>query len=257
MASDAENASIWWRHIAYVCVNIPSQHWYSHCLVSADGVYADSLAFSPQIPFTDAIMADTARLMWLDYLIFSLMLVISLGIGVYHACSGGKQRTTFEYLLGNRAMGIAPVAISLMVTYSSAVTLLGYPAEVYAHGPQWFVATAGTMAGCLGAMFLFLPVLYPLKLTSVNEVSRTADSFYILSLEKIADIFQTMFSKVFFLNEILCIWLTYVPSGLMDNTSALVWVKALCWIGKTSLSGPILTKFIERYMYMCKQALMN
>ena len=115
-------------------------------------------------------MGETARLMWLDYLIFSSMLVISVAIGIYHAFSGGKQRTTFEYLLGNRAMGLAPVAISLMVTQASALTLLGYPAEVYAYGPQWFIATIGSVLGSIGAAYLFLPVLYPLNLTSVNEV---------------------------------------------------------------------------------------
>ena len=142
-------------------------HW-----IDVDFHYYDlGITFSLQTLYTDATMAEIARLMWLDYLIFSSMLLISVGIGIYHACSGGKQRTTFEYLLGNRAMGIAPVAISLMVTYSSALTLLGYPAEVYAHGSQWFVATAGTMLGSIGAIYLFLPVLYPLKLTSVNEVS--------------------------------------------------------------------------------------
>ena len=115
-------------------------------------------------------MGDIAQLMWLDYLIFILMLAISLAIGIYHACSGGRQRTTFEYLLGNRAMGIAPVAISLMVTNASALTLLGLPAEVYAYGPQWFIATIGSVLGSIGAAYLFLPVLYPLQVTSVNEV---------------------------------------------------------------------------------------
>ena len=128
-------------------------------------------------------MGNTGQLMWLDFLIISLMLIVSLAIGIYHACSRGKQRTTSEYLLGNRAMSIIPVTISLMVTKSSPLTLLRYPAEVYAHGSQWFEATAGCIVGSIGALYLFLPVLYPLKLTSVNEVINVyrKDISYILS----------------------------------------------------------------------------
>ena len=46
-------------------------------------------------------MADTG-FAWYDYLIFIATLVVSLGIGLYFSFAGGKQRTTKEYLMGNR-----------------------------------------------------------------------------------------------------------------------------------------------------------
>ena len=68
-------------------------------------------------------------------------------------------------------MGIVPVAISLMVTQSSALTLLGMPAEIYAYGAQWFVALPAFTLGAIAGMYLFIPVFYPLEVTSINEVN--------------------------------------------------------------------------------------
>ena len=65
-----------------------------------------------------------------DYAVFGTTIAISLGIGVYYALSGGKQRTTSEYFVGNRKMAILPVAISLMVSFESSIMMLGTPAEV-------------------------------------------------------------------------------------------------------------------------------
>lgn len=49
-----------------------------------------------------------------DYVVFLLLLVIYAAIGIYHACTGGKQRTVDEFLLGNRKMNWIPVAFSLL-----------------------------------------------------------------------------------------------------------------------------------------------
>ena len=65
-----------------------------------------------------------------DYIIFVLTIAISIGIGIFHAVCGGKQRTTSEYFVGNRKMSILPVALSLMVSFESSITMLGTPAEV-------------------------------------------------------------------------------------------------------------------------------
>ncbi len=48
---------------------------------------------------------------WADYLIFTLTLVLSLLIGVYHAWRGAASSTS-EYLLGGKSMGIFPIAMS-------------------------------------------------------------------------------------------------------------------------------------------------
>lgn len=109
----------------------------------------------------------------LDWVVFGAMMAISLVIGVYYALTGDKQASTGEYLLGNRKMNIIPVTLSLMVSYISTITLLGYPTEMYSFGAQYWLCTIGVALGAFLACYVFVPVFYPLKLTSVNEVSGT------------------------------------------------------------------------------------
>ena len=56
---------------------------------------------------------------WYDWLIFAVTLAISMSIGIYYALTGGKQKTTREYLLANRSMGTFPVALSIYVSHIS------------------------------------------------------------------------------------------------------------------------------------------
>lgn len=51
-------------------------------------------------------------------------LVLSLFIGLYYGLIA-KQQTNDDMLLGGKSMGIAPIAASMLVTYLSAVTVLG------------------------------------------------------------------------------------------------------------------------------------
>ncbi len=49
------------------------------------------------------------------------MLVASLAIGVYAARTGGKQKTTREFLIGNRELTLLPVFVSFVMSYTSGV----------------------------------------------------------------------------------------------------------------------------------------
>lgn len=51
---------------------------------------------------------------WLDLTFFGLMLGSSTLIGVYFGFWGKKEDTPKEYLHGGKAMGIIPVAVSLV-----------------------------------------------------------------------------------------------------------------------------------------------
>ncbi|ELT87999.1 hypothetical protein CAPTEDRAFT_126424 [Capitella teleta] len=111
-----------------------------------------------------------AGLHWADYLIFCFFLLASLAIGVYHAFSGNKQRTTQEFIMADRNLKVVPTMLSLLVSYQSALMILGNSAEMYSYGTQqWFGLLFGYTFGILLAERLFVPWIFPLKLTSVYE----------------------------------------------------------------------------------------
>ena len=105
-----------------------------------------------------------------DYAIFALVLLVSLSIGFYHAFTGGKQRTTKEYLLANRQLKTVPVTLSILVSFFSGILVLGTPAEMYTRGTQLFMRTVGYCVACVLSSLLFVPLFFNLKVTSSFEV---------------------------------------------------------------------------------------
>ena len=77
-----------------------------------------------------------------DYVIMGAFLFISLSIGVYYGVIQ-KQRTTEEYLFGNRQMSLVPVAVSMLVTYQSAASVIGIPAEIYMYNTMMIYSFIG------------------------------------------------------------------------------------------------------------------
>ena len=75
-----------------------------------------------------------------------------------------------EYFLGDRRMPLIPIMVSATVSYMSTITLLGYPAEMFAFGAQYWLGCISLTLGVIVAAVLFVPVFYPLKITSINEV---------------------------------------------------------------------------------------
>ncbi|XP_064102937.1 sodium-coupled monocarboxylate transporter 1-like [Macrobrachium nipponense] len=104
-----------------------------------------------------------------DWIFFSLLLVVSLGIGIYSSVSGRGNHSTQEYLLGGRQMPVAPVAISLLGGVISAISILGLATEMYFFGTQLALNLVGFIFGTLVVQYVVLPVIYPLKIVSLNE----------------------------------------------------------------------------------------
>lgn len=105
-----------------------------------------------------------------DYVVIGFMLAVSACVGLYFRFTGGRQKTTNEFLMGGRNMGIAPVAFSLMATYMSAISVLGIPAETYLYGTQYCMWMLPMPIAAVLAAYGTLPVFYDLQVSTAYEV---------------------------------------------------------------------------------------
>ncbi|XP_047098036.1 sodium-coupled monocarboxylate transporter 1-like [Schistocerca piceifrons] len=103
-----------------------------------------------------------------DFVVFSAMLVGCSGIGVYFGFF--KIATTAEqYLLGGRRMAIIPVAVSLVASFVSGITLIGIPTELYLRGTQYAFMKVPILIAPVFVGFTYLPVFHELRITSTYE----------------------------------------------------------------------------------------
>lgn len=121
---------------------------------------------------------DNKFTLW-DYVVFAGLLAISSAIGLYYGCTGSKQSTTKEFLMAGRSMGVFPVALSLLASFMSAITLLGTPAEIAVYGTQYWMIWVSYLFVIPLANYLFISVFYQLQLTSVFEVGLSTIYFFI------------------------------------------------------------------------------
>ncbi|KAH0948285.1 hypothetical protein HN011_011329 [Eciton burchellii] len=103
-----------------------------------------------------------------DYVVIAILMVISSAIGIYYWFRD-RQKSTEEYFVANKSMRMIPVAIGLMVSYLSAVSLLGVSSENYIHGTQYAVINISYGIATPFVAYFYLPVLFKLNATSVFE----------------------------------------------------------------------------------------
>ncbi|XP_035709586.1 sodium-dependent multivitamin transporter [Folsomia candida] len=106
-------------------------------------------------------------------------------------------------------MGAIPVAASILVSYLSAITILGYPSEVYTYGSQVFLMTLLGIVTTPIAIFIFVKVMYDLKLTSAYKyLELRYDSVVVRWLGSLIFICQLLFISGIVL---------YAPSIVMET----------------------------------------
>ncbi|XP_069128957.1 sodium-coupled monocarboxylate transporter 2-like [Argopecten irradians] len=105
--------------------------------------------------------------MLVDYIVFVCFILISIGIGVYYGIVG--RSSSVEYHLGKRRIQTFPLILSMLVTSQSSILMLGIPTETYLYGGVVLWASAGLCLAFLIGARIVVPMLFPLKLTTVAE----------------------------------------------------------------------------------------
>jgi sodium-coupled monocarboxylate transporter 8/12 len=102
-----------------------------------------------------------------------VLLIVSAGIGIYYGfVKKNQNKSTADFLMAGRSMHTFPMAMSLIASFMSAVTLLGTPSETYLYGSMyWFIGVSYFIV-IPSAAYLYLPVFFNLNITSAYEVNR-------------------------------------------------------------------------------------
>lgn len=165
-----------------------------------------------------AVSGEVATFTVWDYLVIAAVLMVSTCIGIYYALAGGRQRTTKEFLLADRNMNPVPVALSLVASFISAITVLGTPAEVYRHNTMfWVICFAYISTGVITSR-TFMTIFYEYEITSTNEVRNLflIDQLINRSIDAVIpkSFINSFVYLLIFVHSFLCLFVHFTPPPL-------------------------------------------
>ncbi|CAL4117051.1 unnamed protein product, partial [Meganyctiphanes norvegica] len=159
-----------------------------------------------------SVSESTAAFLWQDYLVFGSMLAISAGIGIFFGIIDRKKQDTKEFLMAGKNMGTFPIAMSLVASFMSAITLLGTPSEVYKYGTLYWLIGFSYFLVMPAAAYLYLPVFVDLEVTSAYEYLEIRFHRYI----------RLLGSGVFILQMVLYMAIVvYAPALALEQVTGL------------------------------------
>uniref|UniRef100_A0A1Y1KD11 Sodium/solute symporter n=1 Tax=Photinus pyralis TaxID=7054 RepID=A0A1Y1KD11_PHOPY len=149
---------------------------------------------------------------WLDYIFFFGMLSLSALIGIYFGCCGPKQNSAKEYLLAGQTMNVLPVAMSLISSNISGITIMGAPADIYKYGANYIWSLISMVITSIACVYVYMPVFLDLQLVSTYQY---LEMRFDRKIRTLASILFTL--QVLLLNPILI----YVPALAFSQATGL------------------------------------
>ncbi|KAL0278354.1 UNVERIFIED_CONTAM: hypothetical protein PYX00_000192 [Menopon gallinae] len=151
------------------------------------------------------------RFVVVDYVVMAVMLIGCSLIGLYLALKGKRNAdAATEYLMGGRNMKVFPIALSLVASFISGITLLGNPTETYLYGTQYMFFPVSLFFVGFIAGYVYLPVFHDMEVASTYHY-----------LEKRYDKNVRLLGSLLFTIALIC-WLPiviYVPALAFNHVS--------------------------------------
>ncbi|CAN7979591.1 unnamed protein product, partial [Ixodes pacificus] len=107
-----------------------------------------------------------------EYIIFGILVISNLGLGLYFAFTIRRGKASLdEIFLANRQIRTAPLALSVLASTMSASGIVGTTAHYYAYGFHFIWSVGAKLLALPIVMYVVVPILYRLKITSIFQVS--------------------------------------------------------------------------------------
>ena len=193
-------------------------------------------------------MDIAANLHWVDYAVLIFVMCFTLTIGIFFAFRGARQRSTSEYFTGNRNLGFTSTVMSISVSFFSGIAMIGIPSEVYLYSGQFLWISFSQIIGAGFAAVFIVPIMYPLKLVSVNRYLENRFSTPVFKLTGTA--LNVIFS-VFYVA--ICTYTSAVVISLFTGWAIwkIIIVSSLVAILSTTIGGIKAVIWSDVFLFIC------
>uniref|UniRef100_H2YU23 Uncharacterized protein n=1 Tax=Ciona savignyi TaxID=51511 RepID=H2YU23_CIOSA len=113
-----------------------------------------------------------------DLVIFSASLIFSVLVGLYYAYKDRTNDSVNNYYFGGRKMSPIPIGLSMSVTFISALTIIGLPAEVYWYGLVNYCRITLYMGTTIYLPALALSAVTPINMNQAIAVTSAICTIY-------------------------------------------------------------------------------
>ncbi|EEC02333.1 sodium-dependent multivitamin transporter, putative, partial [Ixodes scapularis] len=104
-----------------------------------------------------------------EYAVFGFLVATIYGVGFFVSFKRASALTLDEVLLGGRNLKTLPLAVSVLASVVSSTGFISFTAHFYAYGINMIWTLIAVFAMIPVTVRIIIPVLYPLKVTSVFE----------------------------------------------------------------------------------------